>query len=62
MTEFCEQVNRVLITATDVALILPYQLGIYPASINLFKGNNANTKKICKNCPKLTIKTPEQQD
>ena len=32
----------------------------FTANIYLFKVNNRNTKKRCKICSKLTIKTPEQ--
>ena len=31
------------------------------ANIYLFKLNNRDTRKTCKTCPKLTIKTPEQR-
>ena len=33
----------------------------YRASIYLFKVNNRNTRKRCKICSKLTIKTPEKR-
>ena len=33
----------------------------YTASIYLFKVNNRNTRKRCKICSKLTIKTPERR-
>ena len=33
----------------------------YTADIYLFKFNNRNTRKSCKICSKLTIKTPEQR-
>ena len=36
-------------------------LSIHPANIYLFKVNNRNTRKICKICSKLTIKTPERR-
>ena len=32
----------------------------FPANIYLLKVNNGNTRKKCKICSKLTIKTPEQ--
>ena len=32
-----------------------------PASFQLFKVNNRNTRKRCKICSKLTIKTPERR-
>ena len=32
-----------------------------PANIYLFKVNNTNTRKRCKICSKLTIKTPERR-
>ena len=32
---------------------------INPANIYLFKVNNRNTRKRCKKCSKLTIKTPD---
>ena len=31
-----------------------------PAIIYLFKANSRNTRKTCKICAKLTIKTPER--
>ena len=31
----------------------------YPLNIYLFKVNNTKTRKMCKICSKLTIKTPE---
>ena len=33
----------------------------YPVSIYLFNVNNRNTRKRCKTCSKLTIKTPERR-
>ena len=33
---------------------------IFPANIYLFKVNNRNTRKRCKICSKLAIKTPER--
>ena len=32
-----------------------------PANVYLFKFNNRNTRKRCKICSKLTIKTPERR-
>ena len=39
--------------------ILPQKFQYYPASICLFNVNNRNTRKRCKICSKLTIKSPE---
>ena len=36
-----------------------YYLGSHSGKLSLFKGNKKNTKKGCKICSKLTIKTPE---
>ena len=33
-------------------------IGLFPTNIYLFKNNNRNTRKRCKICSKLTIKTP----
>ena len=44
-----------LIEANEVFSLL----NTFPANIYLFKGNNRNTRKSCKICSKLTIKTPE---
>ena len=40
-------------------LIIYLSKSIYPANIHLFKVNNRNTRKRCKICSKLRIKTPE---
>ena len=42
-----------------LADVLTGNLIINPASIYFFKVNNKNTRKRCKKCSKLTIKTPE---
>ena len=34
-----------------------YNYNLYPANIYLFQVNNRNTRKRCKKCSKLTIKT-----
>ena len=39
-----------------------YLLSVIPANIYLFKVNNKDTRKRCKICSKLTIKTPERRD
>ena len=33
----------------------------FSANVYLFKFNDKNTRKMCKTCSKLTIKTPEQR-
>ena len=37
----------------------PMSYSFVPADIYLFKIDNENTRKMCKICLKLTIKTPE---
>ena len=38
-----------------------YEINTSPANIYLFKFNNRNTRKRCKICSKLTIKTLERR-
>ena len=40
---------------------MPLKLLAKPANIYLFKVNNRNTRKRCKICSKLTIKTSERR-
>ena len=44
-----------------VSLIIGYMFEKYPANIYLFEVNYKNTRKRCKICSKLTIKTPERR-
>ena len=38
-----------------------FESNIFPANSYLFKVNNRNTRKKCKGCSNLTIKTPERR-
>ena len=46
----------------EISVLIKFNCYInYPANIYLFKVNNRNTRKMCKICSKLTIKSPEHQ-
>ena len=45
----------------EVYKMMHQDADMYPAKIYLFKVNNRNSRKMCKICSKLTIKTPERR-
>ena len=50
-----------MVDDTDVQMFQRSAFLTNPAIIYLLEVNNRNTRKRCKICPKLTIKTPEQR-
>ena len=50
-----------MVDDTDVQMFQRSVFITNPAIIYLLEVNNRNTRKRCKICPKLTIKTPEQR-
>ena len=48
-------------TYTGVLSLKLLQMKLLPVNIYLYKVNNRNTRKRCKTCLKLTIKTPERR-
>ena len=54
--------NRVNVTVTVSLESSKREEKSFPANSYLFKINNRNTRKRCKICGKLTVKTPERRN
>ena len=48
-------------TSRSCGKLVRAEASIIPFNIYLFKFNNRNTRKMCENCSKMTIKTPERR-
>ena len=52
--------KKIILLVVDFTLLVSPQFCLIPDDTFLFKGNNRNTRTMCKTCSKLTITTREQ--